>query len=172
LRFWGGGFLNGSMAQEESLATVSGLYETLLECPEYYETNRLCGNFRYADCAIWSPDVVFFRSDQGALLRAPAKASVLTLPAVNYGQVLQKGEDPAAAKAAMKRRMKIALAIFADKDCGTVILGAYGCGVFRNAPADVAAWWSELLAEYGGHFKKIIFAILDRSKTRDVLSAF
>src|SRR5579864_4097892 len=33
----GGGFLNGSQAQEESLARSSALYASLLRAPEYYE---------------------------------------------------------------------------------------------------------------------------------------
>jgi len=168
----GGGFLNGSMAQEESLAATSNLYDALLRCPEYYETNKAYNSFCYTDCAIWSPDVVFFRDDRGRLLRDPQKASVLTLPAVNYGQVLLKGENSLQAKAIMKRRMKIALAIFADKGCKIVILGAYGCGVFRNDPADVAAWWDELFMKYGGHFNEILLAVLDNSKTQDTIAAF
>jgi len=168
----GGGFLNGSMAQEESLAVASNLYRSLQPYWDIYDINRDCGTFCYTDNAIWSPDVVFFRNDAGTLLCAPAKASVLTLPAVNYGQVLLKGENPEQAKVAMKRRMKIALAIFAEKGCKTIILGAYGCGVFRNDPSDVANWWYELLTEYGGHFDKVVFSILDRSKDRECLSAF
>jgi uncharacterized protein (TIGR02452 family) len=168
----GGGFLNGAMAQEESLAAASALYLSQLECPQYYETNRACKSMMYTDCAIWSPDTVFFRDDSSILLKSPVKASVLTLPAVNYGQALVRGENAAIAKAAMKRRMKIALAVFADKGCDTLILGAYGCGVFKNDPSDVAQWWSELLTEYGSHFKSVVFSVLDRSQKRDVLAAF
>jgi uncharacterized protein (TIGR02452 family) len=168
----GGGFLNGALAQEESLAASSALYLSQLECPVYYETNRACRSMMYTDCAIWSPDTVFFRDDRGALLNTPVTASVLTLPAVNYGQVLTHGENTVTAKATMKRRMKIALAIFADQDCDTLILGAYGCGVFRNDPGDVAKWWSELLTEYGGHYKTVIFSILDHSPKLDVFTAF
>jgi len=115
---------------------------------------------------------MFFRDDERNLLRNTAKASVLTLPAVNYGQVLLKNEDTKQAKAIMKRRMKIVLAVFAEKCCKTIILGAYGCGVFRNDPDDVADWWDELLTEYGGHFHKVIFAVLDHSKAKCTISTF
>jgi uncharacterized protein (TIGR02452 family) len=97
---------------------------------------------------------------------------VLTLPAVNYGQALARGENAATAKATMKRRMKISLAIFADKGCDMLILGAYGCGVFKNDPGDVANWWSELLTEYGGYFESVVFSVLDHSPKRDILAAF
>jgi uncharacterized protein (TIGR02452 family) len=168
----GGGFIDGAWAQEESLAAASSLYDCQVKHPAYYETNRACKSMIYTDCAIWSPDAPFFRNDSGSLLLQPVKASVLTLPAVNYGQAILKGEDPEIAKAAMKRRMKIALAIFAAKGCDVIVLGAYGCGVFRNDPADVALWWEELLLKYAGNFSRIIFAVLDRSKTGGVMSAF
>jgi len=168
----GGGFLGGAMAQEESLAAASALYPSQLQCTQYYAINRRFASFVYTDCAIWSPDVVFFRDDDVELLPVPVKSHVLTIPGVNYGQVLLKGEDTEGAKAAMKRRMKIALAIFADKGCDAIILGAFGCGVFRNDPVDVVVWWNELLLEYGGHFSKIVFSVFDRSRQRAVIGAF
>ncbi|MCL1913527.1 MAG: TIGR02452 family protein [Eubacteriaceae bacterium] len=168
----GGGFLNGALAQEESLAIASNLYDSQIKHEEYYTTNRTFKSMVYTDTAIWSPDVVFFRNEAGDLLAKPAKASVLTLPAVNMGQVIQKGENIRMADEAMRRRMKIALAIFAKKNAKCIVLGAYGCGVFRNNPYKVALWWKELLAEYSGHFEKAVFAVLDRSKQRGVFKAF
>ena len=159
----GGGFLNGAMAQEEALAASSGLYNTLLRHRDYYDANRACGTMMYTDHAIYSPDVVFFRDAGFRLLAAPVKASVLTLPAVNMGQVRLKGEDAAQAKAVMKARMRLSLAIFASKQEMHLILGAYGCGVFRNDPVEVAEWWRELLEDegYGRFFEEIVFAVLD-----------
>ncbi|SIQ82638.1 hypothetical protein [Paenibacillus macquariensis] len=49
----------------------------------------------------------------------------------------------------MKDRMRLALAIFAHKEDKTLVLGAYGCGVFRNDPEKVAGWWRELLDDEG-----------------------
>ena len=46
------------------------------------------------------------------LLEKPFTSSVLTLPAVNMGQVLLKGEDCDTAERVMRRRMKLALAFF------------------------------------------------------------
>lgn len=160
----GGGFLNGAMAQEESLAASSGLYGTQLRNKAYYDANREYKSMMYTDHAIYSPDVVFFRNEQFELLETPVRASVLTLPAVNYGQVVLKGEDTAQAAKVMKDRMRLALAIFAHKGDKNLILGAYGCGVFRNNPALVAVWWKELLQDegYGGFFDRIEYAVLDR----------
>src|SRR5690348_4739297 len=51
----GGGFLNGSLAQEEALACASGLYPCLLKASEYYERNRANRSALYLDLAIFSP---------------------------------------------------------------------------------------------------------------------
>lgn len=170
----GGGFLNGANAQEESLAASSGLYGSLLIHSEYYEANRQCGHMCYTDHGIYSPQVVFFRDERFQLLAEPVLASVLTMPAVNYGQVLLKGEDATSAKEVMQHRMALVLVIFAHFGLKRLILGAYGCGVFRNDPLDVATWWRDLLIDqgYGTLFDEVVFAILDGSKTQHCLKAF
>ena len=170
----GGGFLNGAMAQEEALAISSGLYNTLLKHPQMYEANRKCGTMMYTDHAIYSPDVVFFRDASLKLLAAPVAASILTLPAVNMKQVGLKGENVTKAQQIMKRRMRLALEIFAQEEVQTLILGAYGCGVFGNNPHDIAAWWKSLLIEemYGHAFEKVLFAILGDPVTDRNIRAF
>lgn len=169
----GGGFLNGAKAQEESLTVSSALYPTLTAHEEYYRENRANRSMMYLDYGIYSPDVVFFRDGEFRLTPSPAAASVLTLPAVNMGQVILKGEDPEKAGQVMRRRMKLALAIFAEQGAKHLVLGAYGCGVFRNDPKEVAAWWRELLGEgMGRHFASVFHAVLDRSKGQDCIRAF
>ena len=45
--------------------------------------------------------------------------------------------------------------------CTTVVLGAWGCGVFRNQASDVAAFWCDVLdsLEWRGRFACIAFAV-------------
>lgn len=169
----GGGFLNGAKAQEESLAVSSALYPTLTAHETYYEENRVHKSMMYLDYAIYSPEVVFFRDERFQLTGTPVKASVLTLPAVNMGQVLLKGENVQEAKRVMRRRMKLALGIFAKQKARHLVLGAYGCGVFRNDPGEIAAWWRELLEEgMGQYFDSVFHAVLDNSKERRCIKAF
>lgn len=171
----GGGFLNGANAQEESLAVSSGLYHCLLEQPEYYETNRVCNTMMYTDYAIFSPEVVFFRDGKKMnLLPKPVTASVLTMPAVNMRQVIRKGEDQQQARQVMKNRMRKVLAIFLEKGCKNLILGAYGCGVFQNDVTEVAQNWSDLLEteSYNSCFEHVLFAILDHSKEEKSIQIF
>lgn len=169
----GGGFLGGAKAQEEDLTVSGTLYPTLTAHEEYYRENRACRSMMYLDYAIYSPDVVFFRDETYGLVEKPVKASVLTLPAVNMGQVLLKGENAEEAKRVMRRRMKLALGIFAEQKARHLVLGAYGCGVFRNDPRDVAAWWRELLEEgMGQHFDSVFHAVLDNSRGQHCIRAF
>ena len=169
----GGGFLNGANAQEESLAVSSTLYPTLTAHEEYYRENRAHRSMMYLDYAIYSPDVVFFRDGGFRLTPAPVRADVLTLPAVNMGQVLLKGEDPEEARRVMRRRMGLALAIFARQGARHLILGAFGCGVFRNDPRDIAAWWRELLeGDMGKSFDSVFHAVYDRSRAQRCIRAF
>ncbi|QQP14672.1 TIGR02452 family protein [Lysinibacillus agricola] len=170
----GGGFLKGAMAQEESLAASSGLYKTQLCNEGYYKANRANRSMMYTNYAIYSPDVVFFRDERFALMKQPVTASVLTLPAVNYGQVVAKEKNSQEAERVMKDRMRLALAIFAHKGDKHIILGAYGCGVFRNEPQKIATWWRELLEDegYGQLFTEVRFAVLDTSKNHSCISAF
>lgn len=166
----GGGFLNGAMAQEEAIAVSSGLYSTQLQNRAYYENNRACGTMMYTDHAIYSPDVVFFRDASYNLLETPVTASILTLPAVNMGQVRAKGEDINQAKVVMKNRMRLALAILAHEKNEIILLGAYGCGVFGNDPNEVALWWRELLKDegYGCYFKRVLFVVLDHQEGKNI----
>ncbi|MFG6384705.1 MAG: TIGR02452 family protein [Lachnospiraceae bacterium] len=169
----GGGFLNGAKAQEESLTVSSTLYPTLTAHEEYYRENRAHKSMMYLDYAIYSPEVVFFRDERFRLAETPVKASVLTLPAVNMGQVLLKGENVLEAKRMMRRRMKLALGIFAEQKAKHLVLGAYGCGVFRNDPKDVAIWWRELMEEgMGQYFDSVFYAVLDHSKEECCIKAF
>ena len=70
--------------------------------------------------------------------------------------------------------MERALRLFGAMENRVLVLGAYGCGVFRNDPREVALWWTQLLAlpEYSGRFAGVTHAVLDRSKDRKCWRAF
>ena len=67
----GGGFLNGSQAQEESLARASGLYPCISPMTGYYDTNRSQPSCLYTDNMIYSPAVPVIRDDDDQLLAVP-----------------------------------------------------------------------------------------------------
>ncbi|MCJ8282517.1 MAG: TIGR02452 family protein, partial [Rivularia sp. ALOHA_DT_140] len=88
----GGGFLNGSQAQEESLARATGLYPCIFQMTRMYEKNRYYGSCLYLDDMIYSPQVPVIRDDDDNLLDKPFLVSILTVPAVNTGAVKQNGK--------------------------------------------------------------------------------
>lgn len=162
----GGGFLGGSQAQEESLARSSALYACLQAVPDYYAINRACGTAFYTDHMIVSPDVPVFRDDEGELLEAPYRVSMLTAPAVNAGAVAKnEPHRRAEVRAVMRRRIGMLFALAAEERFRHLILGAWGCGVFRNDPQEIAELFAEQLLAggvYARSFDRVIFAVLDR----------
>jgi uncharacterized protein (TIGR02452 family) len=170
----GGGFLNGAKAQEEDVARCSALYPCLLGQPLYYEANRENDSLLYTDHIIYSPRVPFFRVRNRELIEEPFSVSILTAPAPNAGQELRL--DATAGPRideALRRRAGYVLAIAAAEGHRTAILGAWGCGVFRNEPSRVAdAFGAWLEGSFRGVFEHVVFAILDRTEERSFLGPF
>ncbi|MEU4120932.1 TIGR02452 family protein [Streptomyces virginiae] len=161
----GGGYVRGAKAQEEALCRASALYETLLEAPEYYEVHRAEVSTFYTDRVIHSPGVPVFRDDRGELMESPFLAGFLTSPAPNAGTILrQEPERAAEIPGALARRAELVLEVAASHGYRRLVLGAWGCGVFRNDPAHVAEAFRGLLSgRFAGTFDRVVFAVLDRN---------
>ncbi|MET9600599.1 TIGR02452 family protein [Streptomyces sp. NPDC006459] len=159
----GGGYVRGAKAQEEALCRASALYETLLEAPEYYEIHRAERSTFYTDRVIHSPGVPVFRDDRGGLLETPFRAGFLTSPAPNAGTIRrQEPERVAEIPGALARRAELVLEVAAVHGYRRLVLGAWGCGVFRNDPEQVAEAFRGLLAgRFAGVFERVVFGILD-----------
>ncbi|MEU6218950.1 TIGR02452 family protein [Streptomyces sp. NPDC047022] len=171
----GGGFLNGAQAQEEALCRASALCACVREAPEFYEYHRAHRDPLYTDRVIHTPAVPVFRDDRGRLLDEPYEAGFLTAAAPNAGVVTQKSpqrapELPGALAARAERVLETAAACRYRR----LVLGAWGCGVFRNAPAQVAGAFHELLVEgrFEGYFEEVVFAVLDRTAGATTRAAF
>ena len=168
----GGGFLGGASAQEESLARASGLYGCLLSASGYYEHHRRERSAIYSDHLIHSPGVPVFKHEDGSPMESFIPVSFITGAAVNAGAV-RENEPANAARIvpAMRTRVGKLLALCAARGHRTLVLGAWGCGVFRNDPEVIAGLFAEVLhGRFAGEFAHIVFAI----KTRDqkMLDAF
>jgi len=162
----GGGFFNGAQAQEESIARSSGLYPCQLSAIEFYETHRKMKSCIYTDGMIYSPKVPIIRKDSGELLDTAIECSIITAAAVNTGVVKRfESHKVDEVKSIMKKRIDKLLMLSANNDHKTLILGAWGCGVFQNDPNMIARLFSELLKEkYKGVFEKVVFAIYAKNK--------
>lgn len=171
----GGGFLNGSAAQEESLARSSALYATLQSQPEFYAFHRSQGSAFYSSRVIFSPGVPVFRDDEGCLLAQPWTTAFLTAAAVNAGSVSGRGHAKNARIAtAMTERVRMVLAVAACHRCEALVLGAWGCGIFRNDPRQIAAIFAESLADplFSNRFRHIEFAVYDPTAECTFLTPF
>ncbi|MER7949820.1 TIGR02452 family protein [Streptomyces sp. NPDC096079] len=172
----GGGYLNGAQAQEEALCRSSALHATLLRAPAYYAHHRAERSALYTDRVIHSPRVPVFRDDRGALLDEPFTVGFLTSPAPNAGVVHRNTPELAdRLPAALASRAERVLETAAASGYRRLVLGAWGCGVFRNDPAQVAGTFKTLLTgagRFAGHYEEIVFAVLDRASGTPTLSAF
>ena len=172
----GGGFLKGAQAQEESLARSSALYKSLLKCPEYYEFHRAHKSLLYSDRIIYSPNCPVFKKDDGSLLNIPYLVDFITTPAPNAGEVWRnQPQDMKKIPEFLHSRGAKLLSLALSQGCEALVLGAWGCGVFKNDPSMVAQMFADLLlpnGEFWGRFKIVLFSVLDSTKQTRTLTEF
>jgi len=181
------GFYNkGSNAQEESLCRASTLSQTLYQ---YY--NKLWAkkagvplrenpaypmDIRFG--CIYSPGVMVFRDGQKigyALREEPFKTSIISLAALNFREEDQPNNCEYMAPGGgfteerigvMKDKIRTIYRVALINGHDSLVLGAFGCGVFRLPSDVVAGLFRNILEEdeFSGKFRFICFAILERGK--------
>ena len=167
----GGGFLGGAQAQEESVARASGLYRCLRTQPDFYAHHRSQGDLRYSDRVIHSPSVPVFRDDKGRLLEEPYEATMITAAAPNLGAILRNTPDLAdSVPEVLARRAERVLTVAAAHGHRVLVLGAWGCGVFRNEPRTVAGAFRGAL-EAVPYFDRVVFAIYGGGRVSEEFEA-
>ncbi|MBL7502129.1 TIGR02452 family protein [Frankia sp. CNm7] len=160
----GGGFLDGARAQEESLCRASALYACLVGFDDYYRPHLERGDDLYTDRVLHSPGVPVFRDDGWNLLPEPVAVGVLTAAAPNLRSIPR--DEPhllPLVPQVFRDRGRQVLAVAARHGYRRLVLGAWGCGAFRNDPAVVADAFAGLLAPGGPfarHFDEVVFAVL------------
>lgn len=163
----GGGFLTGARAQEEVLCRSSALYATLAGDPMYAAHAKR----PLPDSTAWtivSPDVPVFRTDDGTPLPEPWPLTFLTC-AAPYAPAL----EPDAPADLLARRIERVLAVARAHGHTSLVLGAWGCGAFRNDPRRTARDFRHALeGEFAGAFDEVVFAITDWSEERRTLGPF
>ncbi len=152
----GGGFIGGSRAQEECLCHESFLYNVLSQMTEkFYDwNNRNTNRTLYLNRGMYTPGVVFIRDGKRAA------CDVITCAAPNFSaahrnQNVSREEN----SKALRGRIRFVLDIAAENRVRTLILGAYGCGVFGQDAGEVARIFKEYLENGYKCFERVIFAI-------------
>lgn len=161
----GGGASKGAVAQEECLCRCSNLY-LCLSAPnifeDYYFYHKKYTNHLFSDRLIYTKDVVVFKdeSEVPALLSRDKWffVDVITCAAPYIAKI---DIDNASLKSLFKSRIKNIFEAAIDNGVEVIILGAFGCGAFKNPPEVVAEAFHEVIDEngYADNFKKIVFAI-------------
>jgi uncharacterized protein (TIGR02452 family) len=173
----GGGWLNGSTAQEECLCYRSSLALSLHS--RYYPWKMNQG--------LYTRDVIIIRTAEHELLVPPIApadlpvVSVLSIAALHHpkisdvdvveaGVVRKKTMMVAKDRGITKAKLRMTLRMAAVNGHRNLVLGALGCGVFANPPEDAADCWKEVLQEpefAGGWWNHIWFAVLDTGNQAD-----
>ena len=168
----GGGVRRGAKAQEEDLCRRSSLLVSLEseKASEYYEYNRALNTYMGSDALMIHPQVEIIKDENGSLLPETAIVAVMTCAAPmllsgTEGMTREQYEEM------MYRRITGMLKAAAFRGYKYLVLGAFGCGAFRNDARVVSDIFYKALKEfdYDGMkekdmFRRIDFAVLDRSE--------
>jgi uncharacterized protein (TIGR02452 family) len=166
----GGGVLSGAVAQEETLCMRSTLYASL--SPSYYRLPE--------DSLIYSPSILVFRSSSNTELPKSEwyytdiiSCAALRTPDVVKDRdgrwVYEFGED----KEMMVLKVRLILQVAKEKGVTHLVLGALGCGAYRNPPEEVAKIFRRAILgdkRRGGvtGIEEIVFAIFDEGENMRV----
>ncbi|KAH8678791.1 hypothetical protein BGZ60DRAFT_370599 [Tricladium varicosporioides] len=176
----GGGFIRGSLAQEESLCARSTLYAALTISPPASTFYRLPSL-----AAIYSPDILVFRSSD--LKDLPKKdwyyVDVITAAAVRKPDLVEtkaeNGEKKCMYEDKDREEMleKVKMLFWVAKEQGVthLVLGAWGCGAYGNPTEEVAGIFKKVLLgdrrrESVTGFEEVVFAVFDKGENLSVFS--
>ena len=173
----GGGVIRGSSAQEECLCRCSTLYFDL-DVKElwdgFYNPHRAAADPIHNDDLIYTPDVVVFKTDTANPKLIPEnewyKVDVITCAAPNLKanptnyfnpgdgnkQVVVKDNELLAIH---EKRLRRILEVAVNNGAEAVVLGAFGCGAFKNKPEVVAQAAKNVIKDYLHAFKVIEYAV-------------
>ena len=148
----GGGYLNGSIAQEESLCYESNLYEVLSNEkfePFYKWNNKNTNSNLYLNRAIYSKRIKFEGNFYCDVLSCAA-------PNIGFLNNFQKNQIQKVNYEALKSRCQFIADILNKQNVKTFVTGAFGCGVFGQDPKEVAKVWKELS---WGKVEKVLYGV-------------
>lgn len=174
----GGGVVKGSSAQEECLCRCSTLYKALNVSEnwnKYYNFHRASVDALHNDDIIYTPDVIVFKDDSYNQLAETdfAKVDVITCAAPNLKENPQNmfNVEKSTAKVDIsdedllklhEKRGRRIMSVAAAHNIEVLILGAFGCGAFRNDPRIVAQAYKNILPDFRNCFNEIEFAVYCR----------
>lgn len=186
----GGGVVHGASAQEEAICRCSTLYPCLNESSmwaDFYLPHRAADNPLYnADC-IFTPGVKVFKSDTNypeSLKESDCwEVDVITCAAPNLRNMPSNRMNPnAGSKKAeigyedlrklLTKRIRRIFELAVTEGAEVLILGAFGCGAFKNPPELVAKVFRKVMEEYRKCFETVEYAVYCAGDERKNYEAF
>ena len=171
----GGGVENGSNAQEEALCLISTLYPLIHRVTlrdSFYKHHKDLNTPKASDSLIYTEGVIICKSDTDLPERLPkdewVTVDVITIAAPDLRQSSNVHFDLVNGGTSMtnaelfgyhvKRAIHM-LTCAAAKGAEILVLGAFGCGAFRNNPEVVARAFKVALETFPKVFSKVEFAV-------------
>lgn len=166
----GGGVERGASAQEESLCRTSTLFFNLTHesaQKDFYQPHNIRGNqeygMHYNDDCIYTPGVTVFKTDAAFAERMHERdwfqVNVISCAAPNLRNDNMDALIFSDLQQIHEKRLRRILSVAAAHENEVLILGAFGCGAFRNPPDVVAAAMKKVVEEFLYHFKTIEIAV-------------
>ena len=167
----GGGVRRGARAQEEDLCRQSSLLLSLesRNARPYYEYNRALNTYMGSDAVMIHPQVEIIRDEKDDLLEDSVIVAVMTCAAPMLWNGME-GMSEKQYEDLMLGRITGMLKVAAYLGYEHLVLGAFGCGAFRNDAKIVSDLFYKVLRrfDYGGMkeknmFRRIDFAVPDHT---------
>lgn len=148
----GGRFMSSSMAQEEALCWSGTLYNVLRKYEDTYYARNVAKKNRglYTDAALYNPFVWVGKKRVAVITCAAPNKSLL----YRYGSFSEEQNSKA-----LESRIKYVLDVAEDNNVSTLFLGAWGCGVFKQNPHEVARLFKKYLQSGVYGFNEVHFPI-------------
>ena len=186
----GGGVVNGSSAQEECICRCTTLYPCLNTNQMwnvFYNPHRKTANPLYNNDCIYTPNVCVFKSDTN--FPEPLQkenwwsVNILTCAAPNLRERPSNMMNPHAGKVAAKitpteleklltERIRRIFEVAVANQNEVLILGAFGCGAFKNPPEIVARVFNKVMQNYLCYFDTIEYAVYHTEREMANYDAF
>ncbi|EAY06463.1 hypothetical protein TVAG_149490 [Trichomonas vaginalis G3] len=160
----GGSFRTEARAPEETLCRSSALYYSLIQKPEYYDYNMMKGSKAASNYIIYSQDCPTWKVGNYKVLNEPFLVSYISSsPVDRWGS---KPEDDEKLNEMNDERIKSILLCAIENGVKNLVLGAYGCGAYRNDPAVISETFRKYLIDQNlkSHFQYITFSITGLSR--------
>ena len=148
--FPGGGWKNGSTGIQAELFMRTTISSSLTK--NFYPINE--------GTSIYTADVLLFRAgpNEGYRFLTKDEAGIFDV-ITTYADDYRSTPVPKDLKNIMKGRIANALTACLTNEAKVLVLGAIGCGSYKNPPKDVAEAFRDAIMQYSGYFDRIYFAI-------------